>query len=69
MTRENHKFFYGLTRTIHPPRRWEVIDCQTDERVGAVRKSRKSAQAAADRRDDEYGAVRYFVRPVEGRQS
>ena len=41
----------------------EVIDVQTQRVVGRYCSSGR-ALAAADRRDNAYGAVRYIVRPI-----
>jgi hypothetical protein len=43
--------------------RYEVTDVQTCK-VVATYKNRDQAYRYADRRDNEYGAVRYAVRPV-----
>jgi hypothetical protein len=43
--------------------RYEVVDIQTGQVVARCR-SRSGALRAADRRDNEYGAVRYVVRTV-----
>jgi hypothetical protein len=43
--------------------RYEVTDVQT-QKVVAAYTNRDRAYNYADRRDNEYGAVRYVVRPV-----
>jgi hypothetical protein len=42
---------------------YAVIDTHTGRRVG-IYGSRTRAYRYADRRDAEYGAVRYIVRPI-----
>lgn len=42
---------------------YEVIDIKTKE-VVATKKTRNAARRVADRKDLEYGAVRYVVRLV-----
>ena len=44
---------------------YNLIDSQTKRIVGTY-KSVGRAYAAADRKDSEYGAVRYIVEPVKG---
>lgn len=41
----------------------EVVDIQTGQVVARCR-TRSGALRAADRRDNEYGAVRYIVRAI-----
>lgn len=43
--------------------KYEVIDTQTKRVVGTF-KNRNRARNMADRKDNEYGAYRYIVRPV-----
>lgn len=45
------------------PTHYEIIDKQTGATV-ATAKTRASASRAVDRRDNAYGAYRYFARPV-----
>ena len=42
---------------------YQVVDRQTQRVVGTY-KSRNRAHNVADRKDNEYGAIRYSVRPV-----
>jgi hypothetical protein len=42
---------------------YAIVDCQTGE-VVATAKTRAGATRAVDRRDNNYGAVRYQARPV-----
>lgn len=44
---------------------YEIIDRQTGQRVGTTYKCRKRATTRADKLDNEYGAYRYTVRPVQ----
>lgn len=41
----------------------QVVDSQTGNVVGSY-SSRKRAHTAADKKDLEYGAVRYIVKPI-----
>lgn len=50
-------------QTADRPARYDVTDAQTGKVVKTYR-TRNPAQDYADRRDHEYGAVRYVVRPV-----
>jgi hypothetical protein len=43
---------------------WMVVDGYTGCQVGRPRKSRKRAQAYADKLDLAYGAYRYRVEPI-----
>ena len=43
--------------------RYEVVDVQSDKVVANYR-NRDQAYRYADRRDSQYGAVRFVVRPV-----
>lgn len=47
-----------------PVEQWEVIDKQTDQRVGKPVKSRKAASRKVDRLDNAYGGYRYFARKL-----
>lgn len=49
--------------TAQAAERYDVVDCQTRKAIGSF-KNRARARAMADRKDMEYGAVRYVVRPV-----
>lgn len=42
---------------------YEVIDRQTQKNVGTYT-TLKAASRSADRKDLQYGAIRYMVRPV-----
>jgi hypothetical protein len=42
---------------------YAIIDRQTGEIVGKAR-TRRAASASVDRRDNAYGAYRYFARPI-----
>ena len=56
------------TPVFTPAIRYEVIDGQTKFVVGSF-KSRARATGNADRRDNEYGAYRFIVRPVYQEQA
>lgn len=43
--------------------RYDVIDVQTQKVVGSFKNSHR-AHRFADRKDMEYGAVRYVVKPI-----
>lgn len=43
--------------------RYDIIDSQTKQVVGSF-KSRNRATSFADRKDLQYGAVRYIVKPI-----
>lgn len=43
--------------------RYDLIDSRTSQVVGSFQ-SRNRAYAAADRRDNAFGAVRFIVRPI-----
>lgn len=45
--------------------RFDIIDRHTGNVVGTA-KSRASARASVDRRDNEYGAYRYSAKPIYG---
>jgi hypothetical protein len=49
--------------TTSAPTHFEIVDKQTGAVVGTA-KTRKSASRAVDRRDNAYGAYRYFARSV-----
>lgn len=45
------------------PIRYDIIDRQTKQVVGTA-KTRAGATRSVDRRDNEYGAYRYYAKPV-----
>jgi len=44
---------------------YQVIDTHTKEPVGKPHKNRLSASRKANKKDLEYGAIRYTVKPVK----
>jgi hypothetical protein len=46
-------------------RKYEIIDIQTGAKFGPY-KTLRQAHTIADKKDLQYGAVRYVVRPVKG---
>lgn len=45
--------------------KWRIWDSQAKAWASADYTSRSRARARADRLDNEYGAYRYFVKPIE----
>lgn len=64
-------FLYGIVRAVvRAMATYLVIDLQTGQTVQTVtraeeHKARQAARRAADRRDLEYGAIRYGIRVKE----
>lgn len=53
----------GNDNNVHELLYYEIIDRKTGAVVGKA-KTRRSANISVDRRDNEYGAYRYYARPV-----
>lgn len=45
------------------PTHYEIIDRQTGQKVGQA-KTRAGASRSVDKRDNAYGAYRYYAKPV-----
>jgi len=43
--------------------RYDIIDRQTKQVVGTA-KTRAGATRSCDRRDNDYGAIRYYAKPI-----
>lgn len=48
---------------IRTPIRYDIIDRHTGAVVGTAM-TRKGASRSVDRRDNEYGAYRYYAKPI-----
>jgi hypothetical protein len=67
--RDDYYELKGLLPHIHKVAeeeniKYEVYDRQTGKVVGGPYSSRSRARLAADKKDNEYGAYRYSIRPV-----
>jgi hypothetical protein len=48
------------------PNTYRILDLQTRQYLRGIHKTRKQAQRRADRKDLEYGAIRYVVMVQDG---